>query len=247
MLCQGSFQVLYNELEGCRKRPKRQRIMCYRQRGSKHGKGTNRSAGFCYGKEFVKFTVSLYPFVLLPALLSCSHMTDCSCWCNPSLHLLPELLSSQVWEHKCSGRSTTESFVHLHYCFPASTREILSEACSPFLWVVEDLFLVYFNHPLHVPAHLTFDKTDLNPMCLYSKAIFGWPGLFTISDSYEPLWSVFSPHLFRSKVFPSKIFFLSGIYTLGLFLYLWSRYIPISLHSQVFQLFSPGKFASEFP
>lgn len=95
--------------------------------------------------------------------------------CNSSLHLLQNcfLLECESTNHTlCSGESTTESFVHLHYCFPASTREILSKACSPFLWVLEDLFLVYFNHLLHVPAHSTFDKTGLNPMHLYPTAIF---------------------------------------------------------------------------
>lgn len=60
-------------------KPKGKRIMCHRQRGRKHGKDTNKSAGFCYGKEFTEFTVNLYPFVPLPSLFSRSHKTDCSC------------------------------------------------------------------------------------------------------------------------------------------------------------------------
>lgn len=40
--------------------------------------------------------------------------------------------------------------------------------------MAEDLFVGYFSHILHVLAHLTFDKSGLNPMHLYlcTTAIF---------------------------------------------------------------------------
>lgn len=71
--------------------------------------------------------------------------------------------------------------------------------------MVEDLFLVYFNHLLHLPAHLSFDETGLNPIHLYSKAIVVDQDCLLFLTP-KNLSEVFFPHLFRSKVLPSKIF-----------------------------------------
>lgn len=112
--------------------------------------------------------------------------------------------------------------------------------------MAEDLFVVYFSHILHVLAHLTFDKSGLNPMHLYlcTTAIFADQDCLLFVTP-KNLSIVFFFHLFRSKVLPKKIFLLLGIYTWDSF---YTFDLDIFQSPSTFKSFSSsGKFTNEFP
>lgn len=65
---------------------------------------------------------------------------------------------------------------------------------------------------LHVPAHLTFDKTGLNNMCLYSKAIFVDQDCLLFLTPKNLSEVVFPPIYSGLKCFPIRLFLAGNIY-----------------------------------
>lgn len=119
--------MLYNKLEDCRKRPNKQRIMCLRGAESTERVPTSLQVSAMARNLSNSQSVCIPLFSYQHYLAALTRQTI-HARCNTSLYLLQNccLLKCKNTNHTlCSRGSTIESSVHLHYCFPASAREIL--------------------------------------------------------------------------------------------------------------------------
>lgn len=155
--------------------------------------------------------------------------------CKPSLHLFQScfLLECESPYHILCPEGNNNILYNCVRASLPSVNSVFPEACFPFLWMAEDLFIVYFNSLFDNLSHW-FGKFCLNPIHLdvHTTAIFAAQHclLFVTPKNF---YVVFFPSYSGLECFPRFFFLLLSIYIQDSFFFLpLIRYFLSSLHLQ---------------